>query len=70
MPRSERVGKAEAHYSIVLFNLDDFYFFELLDAGLHLLGLGRFRAESIDEILSLLDLPLLGFVLLNEDFFT
>ena len=70
IPRSERVGEAEAHHSVVLFNLDDLYFFKLLDAGLNLFGLGRFRAESIDEILSLFDFSLLGFVLLNEDFFT
>ena len=41
-------------------NLDALDLFQLLDAALHLLGLGGLRAEAVDEGLQMLDLHAAG----------
>jgi hypothetical protein len=47
-------------------NLDALDLFQFLDARLHLLGLGRLRAEAVDERFQMLDLLALVLIGRNE----
>ena len=53
--RGRRLGKLEVDDWLFFGNLDALDFFQLLDARLHLLGLGGLGAEAIDEGLKMLD---------------
>ena len=55
-PLDRRLRKGEVDRLFLIFrHLDAFDLVELLDAALHLLGLGRLCAEAIDEGFKVLD---------------
>lgn len=56
----------EAHHGIVLLHLNELHLLQLLDAALHLGGLGGLVAEAVDKLLGLGNLPLLRLGLVKE----
>ncbi len=64
-PRGRRLGKLEVDRRLFFGNLDALDLFQLLNAALHLLGLGGLGAEAVDEGFKVLDL--LALVAVSRD---
>ena len=58
----------KVHHGIVFLHLNQFHFFQLLDAGLHQRSLRGLVAEAVDEFLRFGYFPVLGLFLAQKDF--
>ena len=68
MGASGRSRKVKVHDGVILFHLNQFHFFQLLDAGLHQGSLGGFITETVDKFLRFGNLPVLSLFLAQQNF--